>query len=55
MEEIKKTIDIGQSGGKGNLPGWSPSRVSVRDVRSCLATVRRSLYRQGVLFYFMYS
>ncbi len=47
--------DVGQRGKKKMFPGWSPSQVSDHDVRSCLATVIRSLYRQGALFYFMYS
>lgn len=49
-----KTKNIRQRG-KKVFPGWSPSQVSEHDVRSCLATVIRSLYRQVALFYFMYS
>lgn len=44
-----------RTGRKTFFPGWSPSRVSEHDVRSCLATVIRSLYSPGALFYFMYS
>lgn len=36
---------------KKKYPGWSPSQVSESHVRSCLATVMKSLCRQAALFY----
>lgn len=55
-EEIKKSTGYRTEREEGEKSQrWSPSQVSEHDVRSCLATVVRSSYRQGALFYFMYS
>lgn len=56
-EEIKKSTGYRRERERGEKKSqrWSRSQVSEHDVRSCLATVVRSSYRQGALFYFMYS